>query len=277
MRLTIHLPPDAEAAIDRQVAWSGPVRAELDPEGAAFAPDVLQVVFPRSNLDKAVRAEARAAAAVRAYAPTESERLLIEAWNDSEFIREHAAGESRNHPVPAKEVHRHLPGIRRAMRLIGLDRILAMMEIYFAACLRREHLWGGKNHGYSHLGGFLRGLVAHAGGGPRPWWLPEEPTPVADPRPDLTKTLADAYAARWLGRAEYGLINPSRDYSAAMAAAGRVAAQAARANRPEARVVGQLLDALADGWRDGVPPLSALGSDHTWRVTLPAYLKRLYG
>ena len=282
MKLTITLPDEALKAMASQEEWTGSGRVRLQPADAAFAPDslVIHVGVRGAKARAAASKDARSARRAESYRLSATEELLLAAWNDSEFVREHAAGESRNHPLPPSEVPKHLPTMRKALAEFGLDGLLASMETYFSCCIRREHLWDDRNHGYGHLGGFLRAMARHAKDKKQLWWMKAAgtETPIPDDRPELTASLADAYAARFLGRKAYGLKNPSADYGRFMAAAGKIAAWAERQGWPEGRATKALLDAVADGWQlGGTPPPGALGSERTWKALLPAHLKRLYG
>ena len=280
MKISIDLPQEALDAIESRQDWTGQVKAVLSKEGSLFAPDTLRVSFPsvkrREMLGKAAKA-----AAGNPMDLSKTERLIVDAWNDSEFIRDYAAGESRNNPVPPREVPRLVPLLRRSIKEVGPEKLLGLMQQYFDCCLRQGHVWDDRNHGYSHLGGFLRAVVAwQRKGESAPYWAERaEASPVKDQHAPTTKVLADAYAKRFLGRAEFGLVNPSQDYSRFAAAAARVAAfRRKNPAWPEDRIIGHLLDAVAGAWGlGGSPPPGALASERTWSVTLPAALKSLYG
>jgi len=281
VQIVVNLPDAAVKAVEDRANWVGTVKAHLEPDGDLFAPDALCLNFPRA---RAAEADAKTAADDRrrkAFSPSKSERLLIEAWNDSEFIREHAAGESRNNPIPSRDVAKHLPTIRRAIKELGITAILQAMHTYFKSCLKRDHLWDGRNHGYGHLGGFLRAITAEARGGQRPWWrkghIGDDP-PIADPSPSKTKGLADRYAKRLLGRDTFGLKNPSSDYAAFVNTAKRLIAWADNNEWQYDRACDTLLDAVVGSWGlGGCPPPGALSSERTWNVVFPAHLKALFG
>jgi len=279
MKLTLELPEEALDAIEGRIDWTGSAKVVLSPEGGVFDPDTLRISFPAVKRATNVGKSAKAAATDN-YAPSRTERLILDAWNDSEFIRDYAAGESRNNPVPPREVPKMLPLLRKAVKTIGAEKLLDLMGRYFDCCLRREHVWDDRNHGYSHLGGFLRAILAYQKDGKASYWMERKETaPIKDNNGPTTILLANAYAKRWLGRKEFGLVNPSADYGRFAAGAARVA-EFGRKNPKwaEDKIIGTLLDAVAGGWGlGGSPPPGSLASDRTWRVVFPAYCKSLFG
>ena len=279
MRLTVNLPQKAVKAIEDNANWAGPADVKVEPTAGTFAPDILAVSCPTKAAKARTRKDAKSSRQATLYTPGPSERLVVDAWNDSEFIREHAAGEARNNVLPRAEVHKHLAKLRKAIKDVGLEPLMNLMADYFDCCLAREHLWDGKNHGYSHLGGFVSAVLRwHQDRRKALWWMRRKAGPVQDDNAELTKRLADAYAERFLGRKEFGLVNPSAEYGRFAAGAAGLAEFRKSNSWPEDKAVGHLLDALADSWGlGGCPPPGALASDRTWRVVFPAFIKALYG
>jgi hypothetical protein len=279
MKLSVELPKEAVDAIEARQDWTGSAKVVLSPEGGLFEPDTLRIAFPAVKRASIVARSAKAAA-TDAYAPSRTERLILEAWNDSEFIRDYAANESRNNPVPTREVSKMLPLLRRVVKEVGPEKVLDLMSKYFDCCLRREHIWDDRNHGYAHLGGFLRAVLNYVRDKKPAYWMEKKETaPMKDANTAVTVLLADAYAKRFLGRREFGLANPSQDYARFSAASARVA-EFKRRNPAweEARIIGSLLDAVAGAWGlGGSPPPGSMASDRTWKVVFPAYLKSLSG
>ncbi|HUW99578.1 MAG TPA: hypothetical protein VMY35_01260 [Phycisphaerae bacterium] len=282
MIITVTLPDKALAAIEARQDWAGQAEVAVQPAGGPFAPDTLRVAFPGVKRRRVAGGDAKAAAgrAVGQLSPTE--RLIVEAWNDSEYIRDHAVGEPRNNPVPPRDVPALLPTLRRIVKDpgVGPEQLLTWMGQYFDCCLRRGHVWEDRNHGYSHLGGWLRAVQRYLRDRGRPpyWMGARDDRPIADANGALTLRLADAYAAKFLSRKAFGLRNPSDAYPKFAAAAARLAAFAGANGWGEERAVRTLLDALAEGWGlGGSPPPGALASDNTWDVVVPAYCKARYG
>ncbi len=280
MKVVVHLPDEALAAIEARQDWVGQAQVAIQPAGGPFAPDAIHISFPGVKRRHIASAEALASAAKAAEVLSPTERLIVEAWNDSEYIREYAIGEPRNNPVPPREIPALRPLLRRAIASPGPEQLLTWMGQYFDCCLRRGHLWDDRNHGYSHLGGFLRAAIHYAKDKHRvPYWMKvKDDRPVADKHAALTAQLANAYAARFLGRDQFGLRNPSDEYARFMSASTRLAKLAEANDWPHDRAVRVLLDAVAESWGlGGAPPPGALGSDRTWQVIVPAYLKARYG
>ena len=276
--LNIILPDDALAAIEAQAEWVGQARVSVSPESTVFSPDSLRITFPAVRRNVATVKAIKATRAKEAHILSKLERLIVDAWNDSEFIRDHAAQETRNNPIKSREVQTILLLLRRLLKETGAARILELMGQYFDSCLKQEHIWQDRNHGYNHLGGFLRAILRFSKDGKSLSWMKEQVGPIHDPQADLTRRLADAYAVKWLGRQTFGLVNPSVEYSRFLAASGRLA-EFIRANQwPEDRAIGCLLEAVGANWNmGGSPPVGALGSENTWKIVFPAYLKALYG
>ena len=276
--LNIILPDDALAAIDARAEWVGQVKATIGPGSTVFSPDSLRITFPAVRRNVAAAKVIKATRAKEVHVLSKLERLIIDAWNDSEFIREHAAQETRNNPIKSREVQAILLLLRRLLKETGAARILEWMGQYFDSCLKQKHIWQDHNHGYNHLGGFLRAILRFSKDGKPLNWMKEQAGPIHDPQADLTMKLANAYAVKWLGRQAFGLVNPSVEYSRFLAASGRLA-EFIRANQwPEDRAVGCLLEAVGANWGlGGSPPVGALSSENTWKIVFPAYLKALYG
>ena len=280
MKITVTLTDKALAAIEARQDWAGTAEVAVSPAGGPFSPDTLRVAFPGVKRRRVASADAKAAAAHAAGQLGPTEKLIVEAWNDSYYIREHALGEPRNNPVPHREIPKLLLTLRKVVEAVGPEELLTWMGQYFDCCLRRDHLWDDRNHGYSHLGGWLRAVQRYLRDRRKPpyWMGAKDDQPIADEHAGLTLMLADAYAAKFLGRKAFGLENPSDAYAKFAAAAARLAAFAEANGWEEERAVRTLLDALAESWGlGGSPPPGALGSENTWTVVLPAYCKARYG
>ncbi|HUX30715.1 MAG TPA: hypothetical protein VMV78_08835 [Thiobacillus sp.] len=280
MQIVVTLPDEAMAAIEARQDWAGTAQVAVQPAGGPFAPDTLRIAFPGVKRRHVASADAVAAAARSAERLGPTERLIVEAWNDSEYIREYAIGEPRNNPVPPRDVLQLLPTLRRTVKAVGAEQLLTWMGMYFDCCLQRRHIWEDRNHGYSHLGGWLRSVQRYLRNRNKPpyWMVTKDDRPLADPNADLTVWLADAYAAKFLGRKRFGLANPSEAYTKFAAAAARLAPFMVANGWDGQRAVRTLLDAVAEGWGlGGPPPPGALGSENTWTVVLPAYCKARYG
>ncbi len=200
---------------------------------------------------------------------------LIAAWNDDLYIRNEALGESRNNPFPMDELPTFIKTFERALRELGLTKIKASLASYFRACRAGRHLWQNRNHGYSHLGGFVRKLLEKKG--KRGWWVDKSHN-VKDDYPELTLRIADAFARKWLGRREFGLENGSADHQ-------KFANTARRVNRmvgkpfDEGRTVKLLLDCVgkqAERWDRDVN-VGDLCSDSIWSKYLPQHYKGVLG
>ena len=279
MKLTLELPKEAVDAIEGRIDWTGSATIVLDPKGGLFDPDTLRISFPAVKRAQGIGKAAQAAKTDN-YMPSRTERLILDAWNDSEFIRDYAAGESRNNPVPPRGVPKMLTLLHKAVKNVGPEKLLELMSRYFDCCLRRGHVWDDRNHGYSHLGGFLRAILTHEKDGRTAYWMKQkEMAPMKDTNAPITTALANAYAKRFLGRKEFGLVNPSADYGRFAAGAGRVAEFMRKNDKwAEDAVISTLLDAVAEAWGlGGSPQPGSLASDRTWRIVFPAHLKSLFG
>jgi hypothetical protein len=196
--------------------------------------------------------------------------ILVRAWNESEYVLRDGLAEGRNNPVPAAEAASLRPTLERAVAELGLQTILDRMDEYWAACRDGRHRSAGRNHGYGHLGGFIRALL----GGKSLWWR-KGSRKVPDDHPELTRRVADAYAGRFLHRKAFGLKNPSGPYRRFAEAADWIQLTAEKGRLGEDKLLELLLDCVAE--RGGTVSPGHLSSEHTWSVGMPQWIKGVLG
>jgi len=202
---------------------------------------------------------------------------LLDAWNCSEYVLAHP-NEGRNKPILDDNVKSHLPIIDRAIKSFGIESIIILIDEYFEACSRGEHLYNGRNRGYSHLGGFLRKLVTVKGNRRKLWWAGGHAS-IQDDHPKLTKQVANAYAKKFLGRSSYGLKNPSNEYREFASTADWIEIMAPKTSLKPTTLLRYLLDCVeqeAHARGRTVTP-AWLNSELTWKNALPQYIKRILG
>jgi len=196
---------------------------------------------------------------------------LIDAWNLDPYIRIEAASESRNNKFPMDQLPAFRGIFTRALTEIGMGKIQKAMSEYFTACRNGEHIWEGKNHGYSHLGGFIKRLLSP--NTKPPFWRG-----VHDEHPQDTRDLADAYAKRFLGRPAYGeLVASGKEYGKFMATAGRILRLSEKTGMYVEDITTMLLDCVAARTESTGVLVSPgwLGNDGVWKNDLPQKLKKL--
>jgi len=209
-------------------------------------------------------------------------RKLVSLWNDSDYIKSEASGESRNNPIGEEDVLANRRLLERALREIGMPKIKTAMDRYFRACHEGRHIWGGSNHGYAHLAGFLRRLLNAKG--KNLWWMSkrqpgrfEKPKSIRDDHPELTQKMADMYAKRFLGRKTYGLANPSDEYKHFLEAADWVQAEAGRGAFSEDDVIGLLFDVVENLTDElgGVATPGWLSSEKVWKNHVSQRIRKM--
>lgn len=207
--------------------------------------------------------------------PKEAERVIT-AWNSSDYILVEAVHESRNNGVTDQEVQEHNGIILKAVEELGAEKLIQTMQNYFEACRDGDHLWGGRNHGYASLIGFLRRVRQHHRKGGKPlWWDRRGPN---DPHAALTQKVADLYAQRFLGRRRYNLKAKGSQYRAFMAGADWVELRVEKTTFSAEKLIGLALDEIADRWEDmGRVSPSKLALDVLWTDYLPQRLRRMFG
>lgn len=202
---------------------------------------------------------------------------LVDAWNGSDYVLNHPH-EGRNKPMTPEEIRESVRLFDKALTTFGLSSLLESIEMYWEACEKGLHLAKGKNLGYSHLGGFLRKLLEAKGNRKKLWWAGGRST-IPDEHPQLTRQVADAYAAKFLGRASYGLRNPSGEYRDFASAADWVELISPKMNLEPKTLIRYLLDSvhLQLQRRNRTASPSWLSSELTWRNDLPQYIKTILG
>lgn len=211
-------------------------------------------------------------------AGTDMDRL-IDYWNNSNYIRYDAIGESRHHRFEAIHYDRFKFYIRKAILEIGVKPLENMMDEYFDACRQGKHIWDGSNHGYSHVGGWVKKVLSDHGRNLKPWWKGKERIKIEDSYPELTKKIADMYAQKWLGRDKFDYEEDSGDHINFAKASEKVKAKAIKSGMSEEMLIVFLLDcvdSLKEQMGKKVTP-AWLCSNKIWTNYLPQHLKAALG
>jgi len=148
---------------------------------------------------------------------TVDERTIIRAWNRSPYIKsqlEKEQRESRNHPLPFKEIAKALPLVRKAIREVGVAPVIRNMETYFDFCLTGGHIWEGQNHGYKTLTGFLEKLIVIHKEKKQPWWdIRDTPSRIInDDNARLTNRIANSFAQTFMQEDKFPLVPGSKEH-----------------------------------------------------------------
>lgn len=213
------------------------------------------------------------------------EQQILEAWNNSDFIKAVASGkitDARNRVVKPKDMKDVQPALRRALKELGTNAVLEHMRKYLAACTESKHIWDGTNHGYKHLGGFLRKIVRYKSACQTPWWergdISRMVTEIEDLHPKTTQRIADAYASEFMGASSYNLSKFPKDHIRFTLAARIVAELAELQILPFAKPVDSLVEHIMGCARslygDKSEPVypGHITSETFWQKAFPQYL-----
>jgi hypothetical protein len=218
-----------------------------------------------------------------------SQREVIGRWNDGAALVQEKRGrmrDSRNNQVKENEYGNLVPLIDKALAKIGKEKIYELMDSYFECCKSRGHIWEGKNHGYSNVGGFLKKLINYEISRQLPWWLNECVTKgeggsvdmEVDDYPEITKELADTFASKFLGRSSYGLKKGTKEYAKFVKGARLIGRIAALNKMPSADPVKSLIRCLLnciEEFNDGKVFPGHLVSKNVWSIQMPQGLRDL--
>jgi len=204
---------------------------------------------------------------------------LIQKWNDSKYIQNKPNGESKNNVFTISELPEYKTLFKRAIKEIGLPKLSKAIDTYFEACSQGKHVWNGHNHGYKHLGGFIRTVLEAQKKNKKLWWVGKKYWKIEDNHPNLTLYIANAYAKKFLGRKEYGLENPSTVYPKFKKAGDCVREKYQKLPVKRDEVVLMLLDCVEQTCEKTNTQISAgwLCSDNMWKDYFPQYLKKVFG
>ena len=197
------------------------------------------------------------------------EDFLIKEWNHHNY---RPKNENRNRPITEKDLIEYLKHIRKAIDYLSVEKLLEYIDEYFETCNTGKHIWDGRNHGYSHLGGLCKGLMNHKKLNTQPFWRVNN-KPLLDEHPEFTVKLANEFAKKFLERQEFGIKNTSVTYNRFKVAADRIIKVTSNMPFDKDQMIEYLLQTLTE-WKNGqtVHP-SNLSSDYLWQVLLPQYLK----
>ena len=238
-------------------------------EAIANGEQILINILPPSK----TRAENMIADVRQAQAPKEIS-VLVNEWNSHPYILEVGPSEGRNNPIPNTQVRRDTLLFNKTIEKFGLQKLIDMMHKYFEACQKGEHIGNTsdvrRNHGYSHLGGFIKKIWDTDGDKTKLWYMRREAVGTGDKNPQLTLRIANEYAKRWLGRNKYGLIPNSAEYKHFERAAKWVIAYE-KSGKEREMIIKVWLDDVAQRYNDmgGKVSPDRLASDNCWKIYFP--------
>jgi len=212
---------------------------------------------------------------------------ILDSWNNSDFVRRVGSGsvqDSRNKPVPKEDLPQVIPLIRKAISMLGVEKIKERMVAYFQCCTEGRHIWEGTNHGFKHLGGFLTKVMNCEKASQIPWWeLRENENKIEDRNPELTQIIADVFAQKFLKTASFNLDSSSSDRAKFVKAAEYLASVVESVSLPFDDPVTSMLNYLMNcvesiySDRGEVVFPGALSSGSLWRIYLPQYMSEQLG
>ena len=200
-------------------------------------------------------------------------RKLIDAWNDSEYIKN--CKERRNSKIETSQARASIPLFNKAIKKVGMNRLLETMTNYFDFCGKGKHIWSGTNHGFQNLRGFINRMIKDDD---TPWWELYAEKSFEDTEPTQTLFIANTFSKKFLGRTKFGLKNPSPDYHNFLRARKWIdqISKSGKYNLSKGQLLNELINCVEDGCRK--PIISAyFCSDRTWSILMPQWLKAKYG
>jgi len=238
-------------------------------EAIANGEQILINILPPSK----TRAENMIANARQVDAPKEIS-VLVNEWNNHPYIVEVGPAEGRNNPIPNTQVRRSTVLFNKTIEKFGLQTLIDMMYKYFDACQKGDHIGTTgdvhRNHGYSHLGGFIKKIWDTDGDKTKLWYMRGKPVGSTDKNPQLTLRIANEYAKRWLGRDKYGLIKTSAEYKHFERAAKWVVAYEKSGKEREMIIKVWLAD-ITKRYKEmeAVVSPDRIASDNCWKIYFP--------
>lgn len=200
-------------------------------------------------------------------------REIIKYWNNSEFItyaKKNRDTERRNFPTTISNLNgSQIVIVKRAITMIGVEKIKEEMDKYFAKCLRGAHIWDRTNHGFKSSVGFLAKLVQLKRTGGSPWWE-NDFVGEQDEDPRVTQMLADLFANRFLGQSKYNIAKDTKEHRCFIKFRRNLKKRLKTVNIQVAANV--VFGVLAESYTTVYP--AQLCSKTTWTILIPQYLKK---
>ena len=147
-----------------------------------------------------------------------------------------------------------------------------------------NHIWGGVNHGFKSLFGFLYKLYTVLSKNEKPWWenslemIQESMKEVEDDDPEMTKRIFKYYG-KFFMNVDYDVARNSREYEQFVKLRKKIIGRMKKKEGKKPlrknimKVVNILFEACEGSYQTIFP--GTLLSKHTWEVVLPQYIKKI--
>ena len=260
MDITFRFPDSAIEALSKKDKWNGQVYVVIDQNSTI-----------RKYITKKRKTEAR-----KQYIVQDFEQEIISVWNNHPYVQRDQNGDRRNNPLSKKDISVYKSDIKWFIDTFGADTGKKEIERYLESCSNGNHIWNNANHGYMHLGGFLRALRRYHKTKTSPWWYPETLPEINDRNKELTEKIANAFAKSFLNRSKFGLENPSAEYRHFSKAARWIKRFEGQSSRwTEDILIQALMSCLQTSYGDSDTPVhtSKICSNYTWKTLMPQVLQ----
>ena len=240
----------------------------------------IEKIAKNSNIVKRIKKEHLSVAREKQYGLNQEEYNIINKWNDS--VKD--LSNTRNRLVEYKQYPKVKSHIRRILRTSSITIILEQIEIYIAICKANKHIINDKDYSYTSLAKFLNRIQSDIINNKEHWWIrvSKESKPIKDQHPNLTKYIADKFAANFLGKKEYMLDNPSRDYIHFYVIAERISyilkhyskTELCPEDRPLSYIIKLIFDCASEQYAGKTVYPGTIARDNFWTMEFAQFLRR---
>ena len=196
---------------------------------------------------------------------SQNTQQLIDYWNNHPK-RSEIVG-NRNLPFD-DEQKKDLTRIKEAIDNLGYDNIISKIDLYQEQCRNGGYLKQDRNLAYKTLGSFCSALLKDT----VKWWL--NGCTVVDNDPELTFWIADSFAAWFLSRKTFGLVEGTSAYEN-FYKTQKVLDKIQKIGYNKEDSLRVLFRCLKTYYGEKTIFPGTLCSDNTIKVLLPQYLKKI--
>lgn len=207
------------------------------------------------------------------------EQKIISAWNKHPYIIELTKSrnnEGRNNPVYDKDCTKDFDAeLKKVVKKIGVNNVIKQINSYLKTCSKNGHIWGGINHGFKSLFGFLHKLYTLSLKNEKPWW-DRNVEMIKDDDPEMTERIFKAYG-RFFMDTDYDIEKESQEYETFIKLRKRIINRLNKGVKPTRNNIMIVVNMLFEACNEAYPTVfpGTLVSKYTWQVVLPQYVKKI--